>query len=199
MGSHYWQCSGHLIDGQTHPKLDIKQSSVASRGFCGSGILILVGCVACLHSIQDQDRRLRGWGGIVLRLAHLLVPGLSHLGSSDASFSLCDLSMWILQHGGIRGPRLVTWPPRGSQGAWLKRGGARGKCVTFYNQSSKSHRITCTWSQACPDSRGGFTVIMLDGGMSTPHCKQPCRVEGMCQCGHVWKIKSHGQCYCSDC
>lgn len=89
----------------------MKQSSVASRGLCGSGILILVGCVACLHSIQDQDRRLRGWGGIVLRLARLLVPGLRHLGSSDASFSLCDLSMWILQRGGIKGPRLVTWPP----------------------------------------------------------------------------------------
>lgn len=69
--------------------------------------MILVGCVACLHSIQDQDRGLRGWGGIALRLARLLVPGLRHLGSSDASFSLCDLSVWILQHEASKDPDLL--------------------------------------------------------------------------------------------
>ena len=146
---------------------------MASRGFCGWGILILVNSVACLHSIQNQDRRLRGWGGIALRLAHLLVPGLRHLGSSDASVSLCDLSMWILQHGGIKGPRLVMWPPGAPKEHGSREKGPEESCVTFYNQSWKSHRITCTWSQACPDSRGGFTGITLDGGMSTPHWRSP--------------------------
>ena len=37
-----------------------------------------------------------------------LGPGLRYLSSSDVSFSLCDLSMWSLWHGGIKGPRL-TW------------------------------------------------------------------------------------------
>lgn len=112
-------------------------------------------------------------GGIALRLAHLLVPGLRQLGSSDASVSLCDLSMWILQHGGIKGPRLVMWPPGAPKEHGSREKGPEESCETFYNQSWKSHRITCTWSQACPDSRGEFTGITLGGGMSAPHWRSP--------------------------
>lgn len=60
--------------------------------------------MACLH-------RLKGWQQQqhLKALLTYLVPGLRQLGSSDMSVSLCDLCMWFVQHGGVKGPRLVTW------------------------------------------------------------------------------------------
>lgn len=119
------------------------------------------------------------------------MPGLRQLGSSDMSVSLCDLCMWFVQHGGVKGPRLVTWRLDAPSEHVLREKDPEESYVAFYDRPWKSRRVTSAWSQACPDSSGGFTDTALEGGVSAPRSKEPRGMEGTCWCGHLWKIKSH--------